>query len=210
MQCCNSNGWIGLLLAALLALTAPLRADNAWPALTPVEREMLAPFAAEWPRLDGPMRARLRVLADRWTALPEVQRAREIEKFRRWQALPPGQREQLRDRYRAFQQLDETERANVRDQYQRWQKLSPRERRALRGAIGPKPPVWRRAIRHMDPATRLQLRAAFEALPQPSRSALHQHLRSLDAPAASSVLRDFLDQPAAARAAWIAQLPATR
>ncbi len=207
MRSCNAGGWLAFAFAMLLAGVAPLRAEDAWTALTEQERAVLSPFAAEWATLDGPMRARLRVLADRWSGMPDSRRAAEMQKFRRWQALPPAQRELLRDRHRAFQQLDQAERARVRDEYRHWRQMSPRERRAMRGATGSMPAPWRAAVDGMDPASRQRLRAVIAELPPDARFTLQRHLRAAGPEAAGDALRGLLEQPAAARVDYIARLP---
>ncbi|MEO8081823.1 MAG: DUF3106 domain-containing protein [Caldimonas sp.] len=124
-----------------------------WLALTPVQRDVLAPLEREWPNIDAARKQKWIVLANRYRTMPPGERARITERMTDWARLTPAERGQARLRY------EETRQFPAPDRQERWrayEALSPEERRqfasraASAGAAGRTPGDASR----IDPAAR--------------------------------------------------------
>ena len=86
-----------------------------WQALTPTQREDLAPLETEWPRIEAARKQKWLVLADRFKAMPPEERARINARMVEWAKLTPNERGQARLRFQ------ETKELPVSDRKERWQ-----------------------------------------------------------------------------------------
>jgi len=99
-----------------------------WQALTPAQREALAPLERDWPGIDAPRKQKWIALAARFKSLPPEERARIHERMVEWAKLTPAERGQARLRFEEARQLP------VPDRGERWrayQALPPEQREQL-------------------------------------------------------------------------------
>ena len=99
-----------------------------WQALTPAQREALAPLERDWPGIDGPRKQKWLALAARFKKLSPEERARITERMVEWAKLTPTERGQARLRFEQARQLP------IPDRSERWrayQALPPEQRQQL-------------------------------------------------------------------------------
>ena len=162
-----AHAWAQTPRPAAAASPAVVREEGVrWQALTPVQREALAPLERDWPGIDAPRKQKWIALAARFKALPPEERARIHERMVEWAKLTPAERGQARLRFEEARQLP------VPDRGERWrayQALPPeqREQLAARAATAASAP--------RDGASRPQVRsgrdakeAKFNVVPNPA------------------------------------------
>jgi hypothetical protein len=99
-----------------------------WQALTPVQREALAPLERDWAGIDAQRKQKWIALAARFKSLSAEERARITERMVEWAKLTPAERGQARLRFEEARQLP------VPDRNERWrayQALPPEQRQQL-------------------------------------------------------------------------------
>jgi|KBSSwiStaDraftv2_1062776.scaffolds.fasta_scaffold57739_2 hypothetical protein len=99
-----------------------------WQALTPAQREALAPLERDWPGIDAPRKQKWIALAARFNTLSPDERARINARMVEWAKLTPAERGQARLRFEEARQLP------VPDRGERWrayQALPPEQREEL-------------------------------------------------------------------------------
>ena len=116
----RSGRWLGLsswLLAAGSCLAQPAasmpavgppaaRASGpAWSALTPAQRQALAPLQREWPALDETRKAKWLELAQRLPKMAPPVRERIQQRMSEWAAMTPDQRARARLQFHQNRQL---------------------------------------------------------------------------------------------------------
>ncbi len=102
-------------------LTAPAPRAEAgvrWQALTPVQRQALAPLEKEWPGIDAPRKQKWLVIADRYPTLPLPERTRITERMTEWARLTPAERGEVRLRYQEARQVPAPARSARWEEYQ--------------------------------------------------------------------------------------------
>ena len=114
---------------AAASATAPVREEGVrWQALTPAQREALAPLERDWPGIDAPRKQKWIALAGRFNTLSPEERARINARMVEWAKLTPAERGQARLRFEEARQLP------VPDRSERWrayQALPPEQRQQL-------------------------------------------------------------------------------
>lgn len=124
-----------LLSACLtLVLLAPAvqAAASAWAALTPREREILAPLVQQWSEMDEEPRRRWLKLADTYDGLTPAEQGRIRQRMTEWAALTAREREQARERYRTLRAIPAERRETLRDKWDQYQSLTPEEKQRIR------------------------------------------------------------------------------
>ena len=99
-----------------------------WPALTPAQREALAPLERDWPGIDATRKQKWIAMAARFKTLSPEERARINERMVEWAKLTPAERGQARLRF------EETRQLHVPNRSERWrayQALPPEQRQEL-------------------------------------------------------------------------------
>ena len=125
------------------ASATPAREEGVrWHALTPTQREALAPLEREWPGIDAPRKQKWVALAARFKTLPAEERARIHERMVEWAKLTPAERGQARLRFEEARQLGVPDRSEA---WRAYQALAPEQReqlaaRAARGATAASAP----------------------------------------------------------------------
>lgn len=97
-----------------------------WPALTPAQRDSLAPLEREWPNLDASRKQKWLILAERYRTMPADERARIKERMTDWARLTPAERGQARLRYEETREFPEPDR---KSRWRDYQALTPEEKK---------------------------------------------------------------------------------
>ena len=97
-------------------------AAQSWRALTPTQREALAPMVQQWDTLPALQRHRLLETAEHYSQMTPVQKQRYHSRMEKWSKLTPEQREAARKKYRAFSKLPAKEREQVKQMVQEEQR----------------------------------------------------------------------------------------
>lgn len=132
--------------------------DTSWSALTPQQRQVLGPLAAQWPELDRSSREKWMDLASRYPDMPPAARERMRERMGQWARLPAQQRGEARLRFRNTRQLTPQERQQKWTAYQALpeaerQELAQQARRKQHPVVlprsepGPREPSQAQAVR---------------------------------------------------------------
>jgi hypothetical protein len=134
-----------VLAAAAAVAIAPARADEQarprpamrvaagdadWAALTPAQRQALAPLQREWHGLDDSRRQKWLEVAARFPSMPPDERQRVQARMAEWVRLTPEERQRARMQFQESRQWS----PDSQDRKARWeayQALSPEEREAL-------------------------------------------------------------------------------
>ncbi len=118
-----------LLLALGLAFgPACVSASAEWAALTPAQRQALAPLERDWSSIDEQRRAKWLRLAARFPSMSADDKARLQARMTEWSRMTPAERSRARLQYQATRQLARDER---QAQWQAYQALPPDQRQAL-------------------------------------------------------------------------------
>ncbi len=117
---------------ALVGATALHAADadpaTAWQALTPQQREALAPLQGDWGRFDAQRRSKWLAFAQRYEAMAPEYRHRLHARMAEWAQMSPAEHDRARLQFQQTRQLPASERQL---QWQAYQSLSDEQRRAL-------------------------------------------------------------------------------
>lgn len=108
--------------------TAGVANGTDWQALTPLQRQALAPLGAQWARLDDTSRQKWLKVANRFDTLTPQERQRLQERMKQWATLPASERGEARLRFQQSRQLPSDER---QQKWAAYQALSEEDRRDL-------------------------------------------------------------------------------
>jgi hypothetical protein len=136
-------------VAPVMAPVSALASVPNWQALTPAQRDLLAPLAKDWDKLGPNQRSKWLNATPRLAALPEPELARLHERMRDWAHLSPAERVDARVGFQVAKQVDAEER---QAKWEAYQALPPEKRQELvdkavarrqakAAALAPKPPV---------------------------------------------------------------------
>ena len=96
--------------------SAPARKEGVrWQALTPTQREVLAPLEHDWPTIESPRKQKWLALAGRFKSLSAEERTRISARMVEWAKLSPAERGQARMRFEEARQVP------APDRTARWQ-----------------------------------------------------------------------------------------
>jgi hypothetical protein len=99
-----------------------------WKALTPAQRDALAPLEHDWAGIDTSRRAKWIAIADRFPSMSVADRQRVQERMRDWARLTPVERTQARLSFTEAKQLSPQERQS---RWEAYLALPPEQRDAL-------------------------------------------------------------------------------
>lgn len=147
------------LLLALGLGSAAHAADAggpAWAALSPQQRNALAPLAGDWANLDAPRRQKWLEVAARFDQLSTAERERVQQRMGDWARLSPSERGQARLNYQGAKQL------SIEARQARWEAYQalPEDQRRRLAAQGQAPAPAPRAGAASAPAGRPAVAAA--------------------------------------------------
>jgi len=117
--------WVAL---ADVAQAAGPSAGAAWAALTPAQKQVLAPLQSDWSSIDAQRRAKWIEVATRFPTMPPDERARLQERMTEWARMTPAERGRARLQFQDARQVPQSER---QDMWQAYQALPEGERLAL-------------------------------------------------------------------------------
>ena len=146
------------------AATASREEGVRWQALTPTQREALAPLERDWPGIDAARKQKWIALAARFNTLSPEERARIHERMVEWAKLTPAERGQARLRFEEARQLP------VPDRSERWrayQALPPEQRQELAARAAAASAPRDAASKPVKPA-RDSKEAKFNVVPNPA------------------------------------------
>jgi len=136
-----------------------------WQALTPAQREALAPLQRDWPGIDAARKQKWIALAARFSTLSPEERARINARMVEWSKLTPAERGQARLRFEEARQLP------VPDRSERWrayQALPPEERQQLAERAATAASAPHDAASRSSKAGRDSKEAKFNVVPNPA------------------------------------------
>ena len=126
--------WFPLLLASLgfglagLAWAAGPAPSAGWAALTPAQRQALAPLERDWGSIDAQRRAKWLDVANRFPTMPAEDRERLHARMAEWARLTPAERSTARLQFQEARGVSASER---QAQWQAYQALPEADRQAL-------------------------------------------------------------------------------
>jgi hypothetical protein len=126
-----------IVLALGLALgPAGAWANADWAALTPTQKQALAPLERDWPGIDAQRRAKWLEVAARFPTMEAEERSRLQARMAEWARLTPAERNSARLQFQATRQLPKDER---QARWEAYQALPPEQRQALAQQAKPAP-----------------------------------------------------------------------
>jgi hypothetical protein len=111
-----------------MAPVSALSAVPTWEALTPVQRDLLAPLAKDWDKLGPNQRSKWLNATPRLATLPPPELARLHERMRDWAYLTPDKRVNARIGFQVAKQVDAEQR---QAKWEAYQALPPEKRQEL-------------------------------------------------------------------------------
>jgi hypothetical protein len=98
--------------------TSRAEAGVRWQALTPAQRQALAPLERDWAGIDAQRKQKWLQIADRYPSMPPQERERIADRMKEWARLTPAERGEVRQRYQEAQQVPAPARSAKWEQYQ--------------------------------------------------------------------------------------------
>lgn len=124
---------IGLALATAGVAWAEAQGPS-WAALTPAQRQALAPLQRDWNTLDASRRDKWLEVAARFPKMPADERQRLQARMAEWARMTPAQRASARQQFQEVKRLPAEER---QERWKAYQALSPEERGRLAQRVKP-------------------------------------------------------------------------
>lgn len=90
----------------------------AWAELTPAQRDVLGPLAAQWPQLDGNHKAKWLAISSKYPSMPPEKQQKLKENIADWAKLTPEQHRLARESYARAKKLDPDQKTAQWQQYQ--------------------------------------------------------------------------------------------
>ena len=146
--------------------TAIVREEGVrWQALTPAQREALAPLERDWPGIDAPRKQKWIALAGRFNTLSPEERARINARMVEWAKLTPAERGQARLRFEEARQLPVPDRSEA---WRAYQALPPEQRQQLAARAATAASAPRDAASKPTKSGRDSKEAKFNVVPNPA------------------------------------------
>jgi len=136
-----------------------------WHALTPAQREALAPLERDWPGIDAPRKQKWLALAARFKTLPPEERDRIHARMVEWAKLTPAERGQARLRFEEARQLPVPDRSEA---WRAYQALPPEQREQLAARAATAASATRDAASKPAKTVRDSKEAKFNVVPNPA------------------------------------------
>jgi len=179
------------------APTARTEAGVRWQALTPAQRQTLAPLERDWSGIDAQRKQKWLQIADRFPSLPPPERSRITERMNEWSRLTPAERGEMRLRYQEAQQVPAPARSA---KWQEYQNLPPdaKEQFAARAAASAAAPAKAAPVPGAKavPGTRDGGQAKANVVPNPSLAQRPKPVAPTVVQAAPGATTRFVTRPA--------------
>ncbi|MDB5802183.1 MAG: hypothetical protein JWL63_3122 [Rhodocyclales bacterium] len=120
------------------ASTVVKPAGSDWAHLTPAQREILAPFAADWNSFSAVRKLKWIGIADRYPKMTPPEQANVRERMGEWSKLTPQDREKAREQYKKLRTAPPAERRQLEQKWREYDALPDEQKLALKAA--PKAP----------------------------------------------------------------------
>ncbi len=121
-----------------------------WSALTPAQRLVLQPMAAEWDKLEGVRKQKWLEIANRYSSMKPDEQQRVQERMREWIKLTPTQRSLARENYARTKKIDKDQKNAKWEQYQQL----PEEQRQKLAADA----IQKKQVANLPPASQGELK----------------------------------------------------
>jgi uncharacterized protein DUF3106 len=138
-----------------------------WQALTPAQREALAPLERDWASIDAQRKQKWIALAARFKTISPEERARITERMAEWAKLTPTERGQARLRFEEARQLPDSDRS---ERWRAYQALPPEKRQQLAARAASAASAPREASAKPARPARDSKEAKFNLVPNPALS----------------------------------------
>jgi hypothetical protein len=148
------------------AAATPAREEGVrWHALSPAQREALAPLERDWPGINATRKQKWMAVAARFKSLSPDERARITERMAEWAKLTPAERTQARLRFQETRQLPASDRS---ERWRAYQALPPEQRQQLAARAASAASAPREAASRPARAIRDSKEAKFNVVPNPA------------------------------------------
>lgn len=131
--------WI--LVAPIGGAAVPELGQPTWAQLTPEQRKILKPLAAEWNAMEAFRRKKWLGIAERHAAMSAAEQERVQRRMREWAKLTPEERKQARDKYKTLKKVSPEQRESLRQNWEDYRALPPEERKRLNDEAVRRSPV---------------------------------------------------------------------
>lgn len=132
---------VGLLAGGGAQAALPRFEQPEWSALTPEQREILAPLEKEWAEMDAFRRKKWLGIAQRFPSMTPAEQESLKRNMRDWARLAPEERRIAREKYQSLLRIAPEEREAIKQKWEEYSALSEQEKERLRSKIPPQPKV---------------------------------------------------------------------
>lgn len=133
----------GLILAFSLPAPAqvvvPELGQPAWAALSPEQKQILAPLARDWDKMEAYRKKKWLGIAKRYPTMKPEEQARIQRRIHDWASLTPEQRTQARVRYKNLKTAPPERKEAIRQKWEEYKDLPDEEKKRLAEKAGRKP-----------------------------------------------------------------------
>ncbi|MEW6165190.1 MAG: DUF3106 domain-containing protein [Pseudomonadota bacterium] len=119
----------------------PELAQPEWAQLSPQQRQVLAPLAAEWNGMEAFRRKKWLGIAERYATMAPEEQSRLQQRMRDWAKLTPEERRLAREKYKALKKVSPDQRESLRQNWADYKALPEAERQRLKEEAKRRPPV---------------------------------------------------------------------
>jgi len=124
------------------AATAPIvQTGTDWAHLTPVQREILAPFAKDWNSFSEVAKLKWIGIADRYPKMTPPEQANVRARMQEWSQLTPQERQNAREQYKKLRTAPPAERKQLEQKWREYDALPSEQKQALKAAPKTPPPT---------------------------------------------------------------------
>ncbi|WP_083518204.1 DUF3106 domain-containing protein [Dechloromonas denitrificans] len=103
-----------------------------WDSLSPPQKSILAPLAADWNSMENLPRKKWLGIAERYPNMKPDEQRRIQQRMREWASLTPEQRSKVRGTYKDFNQLPPEQKAVVKQKWEAYSNLPSDEKQRIR------------------------------------------------------------------------------
>src|SRR5262245_4486462 len=128
-------------LATGYAVELPKLQQPTWKELTPEQKQILAPLAADWDQIESLRRKKWVGIAARYPSMNSEEQMRVQSQMREWAKLSPQQRKEALEKYKNLRQAPPERKANVKLQWEAYKELPDDEKKRLQKAAKTRPPA---------------------------------------------------------------------
>jgi hypothetical protein len=154
-----------------------------WAELTPVQREVLAPLAAQWPQFDSNHKVKWLAISNKYPTMTPEQQGRLKQNIADWAKLTPEQHRLARESYAKAKKLDADQK---NEQWQQYQQLPEDQKQKLAADAAAKKRIANVPALQSKPKTVEPLRQPKKPAAPPASALMPASAPNQAAPAAST------------------------